>query len=131
MPDPVPPRIFKIFDPIFRQRIWILLNHDEKSYVRFLDRQKIKDVPSNLSNFNAFTSTVEYEDGVHNFLILLKHFNWCIKDQGTLIHEITHVVIRLFHENNIPFNADTQEFIAHSIAGLYELIAEKLLAVKK
>jgi len=131
MPDPIPPRILKIFDPIFRQRIWVLLNHDDKSYARFLNRQKIKDISKEIGNFAGFTAVVECENGLHDYLILLKHFNWCIKDQGTLIHEITHAVIRIFEGNNIPFNSDTQEFIAHSITGLYETIAQKLLVLKK
>ena len=134
IPDKIPPRIFKVFDPIFRRRIYVLLNHDQNSYVKFLNRQKIKDADKDMGAFDRFTgfsTHIDNTDGTQDFLILLKEFNWTIFHQGTLIHEITHIVVRIFALNNIPFNVDTQEFIAHSIARIYEDIAHKLLVIIK
>lgn len=134
IPDPIGTKTFVIFDPIFRQKIHVLLNQNEKSYERFLNRRKVKDIGKknfDLHMFQGLSTYIEAEDGYREYVILLKRFNWCIKDQGTLIHEIVHTVIKIWESNNIPYNADTQEFLAHSVGGLYELIAEKLLVITK
>ena len=133
IPNKIGKRTIKIFDPIFRQRVYILLNQDQSDYVKFLNRQKIKDAAKefDLSRFKGMTTHIDNEDGTRDYLILLKEFNWAILHQGTLIHEITHLVIKIFEANNIPFNHDTQEFIAHSISRIYELLANKLLVYRK
>jgi len=134
IPEKIGIKTFKLCDPIFRQRIFVLLNQDEKSYERFLNRQKVKDIGEKdltLSRFQGFSTYLDDKDGVRDYVILLKEFNWAIKHQGTLIHEIVHTVIKIWESNNIPYNADTQEFLAHSIAGLYEQIADKLLVIVK
>jgi len=123
-------RTIKIFDPIFRQRIYVLLNYNEKDYEKFLNRHKIINIEKEdlaLDRFTGFSTYLEDNDGVRDYLILLKEFNWSIFHQGTLIHEIIHIVIKIFSGNNIPFNEDTQEFIAHMTGRIYEEIAHKLL----
>lgn len=134
IPSKIGAKTFTFTDPIFRQRIFVLLNQDEHSYVKFLNKHKITDTGDkklDLDRFNGFTTHLQNEDGTREFIIVLKEFDWSIFHQGTLIHEITHVVIRIFESNNIPFNADTQEFIAHSIGRIYEMIARKLLVLVK
>jgi len=134
IPDKIPSRVFYIIDPIFRIRIHILLNVDEKGYERFLNRNKVKDITErdlSLNKFQGFSTSFLCEDGRIEFVILLKEFQWAILHQGTLIHEIVHTVMKIHESNNIPFNCDTQEFIAHSIARIYEMISKKLLVIKK
>ena len=131
IPEKIGARTFQVIDPIFRQRIFVLLNQDQDSYAKFLTKNKIKDTDRefSLDRFNGVCTWLENQDGTRDYLILLKEFDWSIFHQGTLIHEITHCVIKIFDGNNIPFNHDTQEFIAHSISRIYEMIAKKLLVV--
>ena len=134
IPEVIPKRTFSICDPIFRQQIYVLINQDEKSYCKFLTRIGVKKIEKEYlecSRFQGFSTYVENEDGVRDYIIFLKEFNWTIRHQGTLIHEITHTVIKIFESNNIPFNHDTQEFIAHSITGIYEALCRKLLVIVK
>lgn len=134
IPDKIGSKTFTLYDPIFSQRIYVLLNQDEKSYARFLTRHKVKNVGKrdlSLTMFQGFSSWIEDEDGTREYIILLKHFTWTIKHQGTLIHEIVHTIIKIWEFNNIPYNSDTQEFLAHSIGGLYEMISRKLLIIIK
>lgn len=128
IPDKIPKRYFKIRDPIFHRPIHILLNHTPEQYTQFLNRMKVKDVADKeFDNFEGFTTSIDIEEMPTEWVIYIKEFNWTIKNQGTLIHEIVHTVIRIWQSNNIPYNSDTQEFLAHSIANLYEDIARKLL----
>lgn len=130
IPATIPKRDFIIYDPIFRQRIYILLNKDEKDYAKFLNKQKIKDVEERsfgLNKFKGLSTYIDNEDGTRDYLILLKEFQWTIDNQCTLIHEIVHTIIKIWQSNNIPYNNDTQEFLAHSIDHLYGMIAKKLL----
>ena len=135
IPDKIGKKTFRVFDPIFRQRIYVLLNQDQNDYVKFLTKHKVKDVETDKFYFDrisGFSTFVEMGEGEPRmYLIILKEFNWAIFHQGTLLHEIVHIVIKIFDANNIPFNADTQEFIAHSVARLFEDIAYKLLVKKK
>lgn len=133
IPDKISKKVYKVYDPIFRQKIWVLLNHSSKDYEQFLNKRGIKDVGDKEFYFNRVSGFATYiepkDDEPREYLILLKEFDWSIFHQGTLIHEITHIVFRIFESNNIPFNQDTQEFIAHSIGGIYESIARKLLVL--
>mgnify|MGYP007100072807 CR=1 FL=1 len=132
IPDKIPKRYFKVSDSIFHQTIHILLNHTAEQYVQFLNRLKVKDViDKTFDDFAGFTTAIEITDKPTEWVIYVKEFEWTIKNQGTLIHEIVHAVIRIWQHNNIPYNADTQEFLAHSIANLYEDITRKLLVKKK
>ena len=128
IPSKIPKRCFMIYDSIFRQRIHVLLNHTPEEYQKWLNRNKVKDIViSEFNDFQAWVSDFTTERGTTERIIFIPNFQWAIKHQGTLIHEIVHVVIKIWNLNNIPYNQDTQEFLAHSIAGLYEDIAHKLL----
>lgn len=134
IPEKIGSKTFTLYDPIFSQRVYVLLNQDEESYARWLTRHKVKDVGKkdmSLTMFQGFSSWIEDADGTREYIILLKHFDWTIKHQGTLIHEIVHTIIKIWDSNNIPYNADTQEFLAHSIGNLYEMISRKLLVICK
>lgn len=128
IPENIGRRWIRVLDPIFHQRIHVLLNHTDEDYRKWLKRIKAKDKePVSYTDFAGFSSDVSNKDGKTEWIICVHHFNWAIKCQGTLIHEIVHTVIKLFKSNNIPFNDDTQEFIAHQIGNIYEEVATKLL----
>lgn len=128
IPEKIGKKKLTIQDPIFRRRVHVLINHTVPDYVRFLNRMKVKDVAKdNMSDFAAWAAPIGFDDRPTEYVIFMPEFQWAIYHQGTLIHEITHVVIRIFDNNNIPFNHDTQEFIAHAIARMYEDVAHKLL----
>lgn len=122
-------RTIELLDPIFKQRIWVLLNADGEYFNEFLKKHDASNETSTdkWANFSAFATQIDCDDKPSEYIICMKEFNWSIFNQGTLIHEIVHIVIRIFATNNIPFNKDTQEFIAHMVGRIYEEIADKLL----
>ena len=83
-----------------------------------------------LDDFTGFSCTVSVKDKPTEFLIYIKDFQWTIENQGTLIHEIVHTIIKIWDSNNIPHTSDTQEFLATSVSNLYEDITRKLLIKK-
>ena len=130
IPETIPPKHIIVYDAIFQQQVDVLLNYSPEKYEKWLNRNKIKDIEVKQyaeKRFAGWTSEYEVEDGVIKALIFLPTFQWAIKHQSTLIHEITHVIIKIWARNNISFNADTQEFLAHSIGNMYDDIAHKLL----
>lgn len=132
IPRVIPARTFEVYDSIFKQRVHVLLNHKPEDYAKFLT--KIKAVDTSIKAFDSFagfSSSIDIDGKPSEYMIWLRDFQWTIKSQGTLIHEITHTVIKIFLANNIPFVPETQEFIAHQIANMYEDIAEKLLVIAK
>jgi hypothetical protein len=131
IPEKIPKRYFVVWDSIFKQKINVLLNHSPEEYEKWLNKNKVKDiVVKDYNDFSGWVSEFTTEKGKTERILFLTTFQWAIKHQSTLIHEIVHVIIKIWQFNNIPFNADTQEFLAHSIANLYEDIAEKLLVKK-
>lgn len=124
----IPKFVIKIYDCIFHQQVTCLINHNEQDYCKWLNKNKIKDIDDkSFDNFAGFATEYTEDNGVVKRLIVLPEFQWTLKNQGTLIHEITHVIVKIFAANNIPFNVNTQEFIAHSIGNMYEDIGRALL----
>lgn len=128
IPHKLPKKFIEIYDPIFSRRINVLLNYSPEQYANWLTRNGVKDVSDKkMDDFDGFCTEITSKNDQTEVVIYVRRFDWAIKCQGTLIHEITHAVVRIFNHNNIPFNSDTQEFFAHMIGRIYELIAIKLI----
>lgn len=117
-----------VYDDIFKQQVDVFINYTPDQYTRWLNKSKIKDVTvKEFGNFHGWVSSYVDEKEKTKYILFIPEFQWAIKNQGTLIHEIVHVIIKIWASNNIPFTPDNQEFLAHSIGNLYEDIALKLL----
>lgn len=128
IPEVIKSKHFVVYDCVLQQQVDVFINYSPEMYVKWLNKRGIKDLAeTNYNNIAAWTTEYDDEDGKTKTLIVLPTFQWAIKHQATLIHEITHAVIKIWARNNIPFNADTQEFLAHSIGNMYDEIAHKLL----
>lgn len=127
---------FYVKDSIFSQRVHVFLNYPSKEFVSWAKRQgwefeNEKDYETE-GKFAGWSShATDIKTGRTHWLILVGDFSWTISSQGTLIHEIVHTIINIWKSNNIPYNDDTQEFLAHSIGNLYEDIARKIFLPKK
>lgn len=124
-------RYFTVREAIFRRRVHVFINYSDKEFSAWSkrkgwgERKKIET-----PNFKAWSAEVGDDEGFAEWLICIHDFDWRISDQGTLIHEIVHTIIKIWKINNISVNVETQEFFAHSIGNLYEEIAAKLMRVK-
>lgn len=128
IPENIGKRYIKVDDSIFKQRVHILLNYTPEDYAKWLTKIGAKDVSTkSFNSFAGFSSAMEKEDEPDQYIIYVKRFNWAIKCQGTLIHEIVHTIVKIFNANNIPYNMDTQEFLAQEVSNMYEDIACKLI----
>lgn len=125
---PIGKRHFQVRDCIFNRTVHVLLNYSDSDYERWRKRLGDTNFEAGLdkTNFAGFTAQMDWPNRPSEWLICIREFDWKIADQGTLVHEIVHVVIKIFDQNNISFNVDTQEFLAHAIGNLYEDIAAKI-----
>jgi hypothetical protein len=127
-------RYLRVQESIFHRTVHVLLNYSADDWVAWQKRKGIDNADKDqraASNFAGFSTQIDSTVSPSEWIICLKEFNWTISDQGTLVHEIVHVIMKIFLFNNIPFNPDTQEFIAHAVGNLYEDIAGKIFRVKK
>lgn len=134
MPEKIKKQHFVISDANFKRTVHCFVNYSHDEFTKFARKKgatDYEDDPEYENNFAGFSTVISAKNAPDEFVIVLKKFDWCISDQGTLIHEITHTVMKIFASNNIPFNLDTQEFIAHAIGNMYEDFVRKLLVVKK
>lgn len=122
---------FEVEENIFKRKIKVFLNYTPEDYDKWCKKNGVIDERGWSKEFMASSFEFDHEDRATQWGIFIKHFNWSIGSQGSLIHEIVHTIIKIWSVNNIPYNKDTQEFLAHSIAGLYEDISAKILKVKK
>jgi hypothetical protein len=121
-----------VYDPIFRREVHVFLNCSDDFVGRW--KKKLGKCEGDLDmnpNLYAFSTFISSETEPTIFFVRLRYFNWTIDDQGTLIHELTHVVFRIWEHNNIPFSSDTQEFLAHSVGRLYEDVAGAIFKLRK
>jgi hypothetical protein len=132
-------RHFTVEESIFHRKVLVFLNHsgDEVDAVlnhgfdKVVYQDSEEDRARKNFNFSGFSTAVSFSDEPTKWVIAVRDFQWTIKDQGTLIHEIIHTIIKIFETNSIPLNLDTQEFFAHDVSNLYEAIAVKLIPRKK
>lgn len=124
-------KYFTVLDPIFHRKVHIFLNYSNEDYQKWCKKKGVEDERDSGKEFSATSFEFDHDSKPTEWAIHIKRFNWSIGSQGTLIHEIVHTIIKIWSINHIPYNKDTQEFLAHSIANLYEDIAAKIMNVKK
>jgi len=132
MIDKVDKKTITVHDPVFEQKIIVLLNHTNEDFKNFEKKHGVVNGGEDLDpNFMGFTTHLSSDEEPNIYIIFIPKFNWTIQDQQTLIHEIIHVTFRIWGANNIAFIPETQEFLAHQVDKTYGLIAQKLIPKKK
>lgn len=124
-------RYLVVEESIFHRKVHVFLNYTTEDYRQWCKKKGVEDEDHNNKEFTAVSFEFDHETKSTEWAIFIKHFNWSIHSQGTLIHEIVHTIIKIWSVNHIPYNRDTQEFLAHSIGNLYEDIAAKIMNIKK
>lgn len=124
-------RKFTIYDPIFQQKICVFINCAEADFLNFQRKLNVSNVDGFNPNFVGFSTHISAEGEPNTYVIWLNHFDWTLDDQESLIHEITHTVVRIWEANSIKFTPDTQEFFAHTVGRLYSMIGAKIFFSKK
>jgi|ERR1051325_1439957 hypothetical protein len=124
---------FIVHESIFNRAVYVFINWTHSEFAKFA-REKgatdYQDDPNYDNNFSAFSTQITVKDCPDQWVICIKKFDWSIQDQGTLIHEIVHTIIKIWKYNNIPFTPDNQEFLAHAVGNLYEDICHEIFKVK-
>lgn len=136
--QPIGKRYFFVRESIFSRRVHVFLNYTNGEINQWFDRKfkKVSHIEKKSSkemdaSFSGFSTSFSGEDVPLQWVICASRFDWTISDQGTLIHEVVHTIVKIWDHNHIPVDASTQEFLAHSIGNLYEDIAAKIFRVKK
>lgn len=120
---------FEVRECIFNRIVHVFINYSHDEFAKVARRKGAKDYkddPDYDNNFAAFSTQMGIAGRPDQWVICIKEFNWTIADQGKLVHEIVHTIIRIWTLNVIPFTPDNQEFLAYSIGNLYEDIAAKI-----
>lgn len=117
---------FNVYDPIFKQKVLVMLNCTEEDFRKFEKKEGIVNPVEFDTLFGGWTTHISSSDKPTTYIIFIPSFDWTINDQATLIHEIIHVVFRIWGSNNISVIPETQEFLAHSVDGLFTEISSKL-----
>jgi hypothetical protein len=126
-------KYFIIRERIFNRKVNVFLNYSGKDFNKWCNKKNYKqdDHEEKDNDLIGFSTEMSGEDTPTEWIIVCNNFDWTIKDQGTLIHEIVHTVIKIWNRNNMKVCLETQEFFAHEINNLYEDICCKIWKFKK
>lgn len=117
-----------VYDPMFGQEVTVFCNQSIEAYNKWEKTQGVEDTTKSMNpNFSAFSTQYSTENEASKYVIWVNQFNWTLDDQASLIHEVIHIVFRIWGANNIPFCPETQEFLAASVDKLYSSIAAKIM----
>ena len=125
---------FKLNEAIFDRPVHVFLNYSHSEFVKWVRKYGVDRYKNDNEydvNFYAFSTIIHGKNRPDEWVICMQSFDWTIKDQGSLIHEIVHTILKIWNNNNIPHTLDNQEFLAHSVGQLYEDIAAKIFRLKK
>jgi hypothetical protein len=125
---------FKIKECIFHRTVHVFLNYSNAQYNVWLKQHVTKLGGTVVSeareefddNFDAFSSSWDVKGHPSEWAVSVQDFDWTIQDQGTLIHELVHTIIKIWGFNNIPVSEDSQEFFAYSVGNMYKDIAHEI-----
>jgi hypothetical protein len=128
---------FRARESIFDRTVHIFLNYSRAEFEEWCKKRGFSNTesPEEIINrgreFSGFSTQLGYKNRPSEWVIVVHNFTWSIASQGTLLHEAVHTIIKIWALQNIPVNADTQEFMAHTISNLFEDIAYKVFARTK
>lgn len=125
---------FTVRERMFNQIVLVFLNWSHADFVQWALRRgatsEYKNDPDYDRNFAAFTTTISQQGTPDKYAICMGEFKWSCRDQGYLVHEITHVVMSIWQLQSIPVTKDTEEFLATAIGNLYTDIAWKIYTLE-
>lgn len=124
-----PPKVqVYLIEKVFKLPIYILFNFTEKDLIDWEKKRGISPHASDeLSVFSGRAYNYRDNDGVYTSVVWIRYFNWNITGLGTLVHELFHVVFRLFEKQNMQVADSNQEFFALIINALYEDACQEYL----
>lgn len=99
-----------IYDPIYRENIWVLLSKDKRDYIN-LYKKWFKEMPENIDydHIQARYSVGEcYNDNIDIHIIWFKKYH-----PATLCHEILHCTRRILSTRGIDLSEYTDEAYAY------------------
>ena len=94
------PKIDKLYfivkENIFKAKVHVFLNYSSVEFDEWCAKNRIGHSFDNNkdSSFAGYSMEIEGIKIPLAWAILVKHFNWTVGDQGTLIHEIIHTIIK-------------------------------------
>lgn len=123
---------FLVYESIFNRKVTVFINYSGKEFDKWCDKNKFQyDPDDDEDDLIGFSTYMSIDGKPTEWIIVCKNFQWTLTNQGTLIHEIVHTIIKIWANNNMKVNLDTQEFFAHEVSELYEDICAKIIKLKK
>lgn len=119
---------FCVHDCVFMQKVHVFVNWTASQFDKYHVARarrlgyQITNADSRLDydkDFAGFCCSWDDPGEPRQWIVLVREFRWTIDDQSTLLHELSHALIRIWDFNNVPVNAHTQEFFATSLGELY------------
>lgn len=85
----------------------------------------LEDPNSPFDNGSYFNLENE-KQGRRYRVIWLEKFDWSVRDQGLLVHEMLHLVLAVFNDKGIPINKDNEESMTYTLEWCVETVFWKL-----
>lgn len=103
-----------IFDSVYRVGLELIVNMTQKqANAHILKEYSNVDKIEISQNFNACLGKIQRKGACIGYFIWINHFDWTIESQGTVAHEIWHLVTWSLMERGIDLDHNSDEAFAY------------------
>lgn len=126
---------WKLKDDIYGVYVNLFCNTTHEKVEQMLKADYHDYVPSEIEkNWAAYAGRVTNKDEENiGYVMFLRHFDWSIEDQGTLAHEIYHLVCYILMDRGLSMNftdEDMNEAYAYYIGFWTRKIKKALVDIR-
>jgi hypothetical protein len=100
-----------IDDDLFKALIYITVNCTQEKWCKWLETLGVANFP--VTGAGGHFVSVESVNGTCSYCIWVESFDWKVKEQGWLNHELIHCAVTILQERGINISDETEEVLAY------------------
>jgi hypothetical protein len=108
---------FYIYDSLYRAWVTLIVNVSNEKAEKMINSRYVDCLPVGLDvSHNAciiYMKSRHDPDLVVGHVIWIKNFDWSVEAQGTLAHELFHLVMYLLHSRGVSWSPSSDEAFAY------------------
>ena len=114
----------EITDKMYNRYIILLIGGDGKELEKYLYEKY--NAKKDADNINAGYTQIKDDGKCDKHIIWMPEFDWTIKDQATMSHEIFHLVCGCMEDIDIQYSNESEEAFAYYYGYIFAQIWDKL-----
>lgn len=120
-------KVIKIPDRKYYRKIYLIKDFTFEEMKKYFQKKypKAEDLYHHNGDYHFF-SVINDQEGVEDFYVCVKNFNWRIPDLGLLSHEVLHLVFLSLQRIGIKYSENSEEAFTYYFDGILQNFMEAL-----